>query len=592
MVYKIADNILSPLGETTAQNYQTVKSGRSALRTYECLWQLPRPFSASLFTEAQREAMATEGLTPFESMVVCSVRRALQDVAIDITQPSVVLILSTTKANVDLLTADGPLPESLFPGQSARRIARYLGFTTEPIVVCNACISGVAALLLASRLLEAGNYDYAVVCGADCQSRFIVSGFQSFQVVSPVPCRPFDMERMGLSLGEAAATMVLSRRPEGRWALVSGAIRNDACHISAPAKHGEGAAMALRATLGGFPVEQLAFVNAHGTATMFNDQMESLAIEQAGLSVVPVNGYKGYYGHTMGAAGVLETVLSMAALDDHTILGTRGFQERGVSGKIQLSATAQATDKQAFVKLLSGFGGGNAALLVTGGQARCERLRVVELCSGMRSRPLRRACPPVTPVTKTTHHVQLIPGVARLDGRGIPLESVDADMLTALYRQHIGDYPKYYKMDRLSQLGFVASELLLQAERRAGDAPVTTTPESTMSRAVILFCASSSVHADRRYLASIAEPDNFFPSPSVFVYTLPNIVAGEIAIRNNYHGETSFYILSEPDARLMQQILAASCLDAATESVLCGWIDYQDDDHYVADLSIEVKMKE
>lgn len=557
MVYKIADNILSPLGETTEQNYQTVKAGRSALCRYSDHWQLPEPFSASLFSEAQWQALAAEGLTPFEALATSSVRRALKDAAVDPARKGVVLIISTTKGNVDQLTQE--TTDDLSPGASARKMARVLGFTTEPIVVCNACISGVSALLLAARLLEAGTYDVAVVCGADVQSRFVVSGFQSFHVVSSEACRPFDMERTGLSLGEAAATMILSRQPQPQaWGIVTGAVRNDAFHISSPAKDGEGACQALRQVMQGVSPSQLAFINAHGTATMFNDQMESVAIERAGLSSVPVNGYKGYYGHTMGAAGVLETILSMAALDDHTILGTKGFEEAGVSGKIRLVASSEATDKQAFVKVISGFGGCNAALLVAANHISLH-----------------------TPQS-TLHdkiHVLITPERVCVDGRDIAFTGTGKTMLTDLYKRYVGDYPKFYKMDRLSQLGFIASELLLQAEGRERF-------KDCDDRAIILFNHASSIMADRQYLSSIETPGQFFPSPSLFVYTLPNIVAGELAIRNHYHGETTFCILPERQDEVMRQVLQACCQDETTRSILGGWVDYQDDAHYVADLTV------
>lgn len=557
MVYKIADNILSPLGETTEQNYQAVKAGRSALCRYSDHWQLPEPFSASLFSEAQWQALAAEGLTPFEALATSSVRRALKDAAVDPARKGVVLIISTTKGNVDQLTQE--TTEDLSPGASARKMARVLGFTTEPIVVCNACISGVSALLLAARLLEAGTYDVAVVCGADVQSRFVVSGFQSFHVVSSEACRPFDMERTGLSLGEAAATMILSRQSQPQaWGIVTGAVRNDAFHISSPAKDGEGACQALRQVMQGVSPSQLAFINAHGTATMFNDQMESVAIERAGLSSVPVNGYKGYYGHTMGAAGVLETILSMAALDDHTILGTKGFEEAGVSGKIRLVASSEATDKQAFVKVISGFGGCNAALLVAANHISLH-----------------------TPQS-TLHdkiHVLITPERVCVDGRDIAFTGTGKAMLTDLYKRYVGDYPKFYKMDRLSQLGFIASELLLQAEGRERF-------EDCDDRAIILFNHASSIMADRQYLSSIETPGQFFPSPSLFVYTLPNIVAGELAIRNHYHGETTFCILPERQDEVMHQVLQACCQDETTRSILGGWVDYQDDAHYVADLTV------
>ena len=568
MTYKIADNILSPLGETTQQNYEAVKAGRSALERHDQRWALPESVTASLFSEEQEKRFAVNGLSRFQSMVVTSIRQAHSQTTLDVSQPNVVLILSTTKADVELLEqipSQQDRSEEVTPAESALMIARELGFTTQPIVVCNACISGLSALILANRLLEDGQYDYAVVCGADSQSRFIVSGFQSLKALSTEPCRPFDMERIGLNLGEAAATMILSRQAEtdAVWTIRNGAVRNDACHISNPVKNGEGSYRALTAAIGNHSSEELAFVNAHGTATIFNDQMESVAIERAGLSDVPVNGYKGYYGHTMGAAGVLETILSMAAIDDHTILGTRGYEERGVSGKIQLSADNQPTSKTAFVKMLSGFGGCNAAVHLEVGGEKSEV----------------RSEKSLTP----QHTVLIQPNAVELDGRSLPIDATGKDLLKALYHQYVGDYPKFYKMDGLSRLGFIASELLLHAEGQERFVPCD-------DRAVIFFNHSSSISADRKYLESIADPENFFPSPSVFVYTLPNIVTGEIAIRNHYYGETSFYILPERSEQQMEAILRASCLDPATRSIITGWLDYEDDEHFMAEIkTLQIK---
>ena len=582
MVYKVADNILSPLGATTAENYQAVKAGRSALMRHDQRWSLPdKVLTASLFSKEQEQQILISGLSRFESMVVTSVREALSQTTFDVSQPNVILIISTTKGDVELLeeSLDSNI---LSPADSAQRIAKTLGFTTDPIVVCNACISGLSALILASRLLEDGQYDHAVVCGADSQSRFIVSGFQSLKALSPEPCRPFDMERMGLNLGEAAATMILSsivHSPlsivHSQWTLGPGAIRNDATHISNPAKNGEGSYLALKAVVSDGNQKSLAFINAHGTATIFNDQMESVAIERAGLMDIPVNAYKGYYGHTMGAAGVLETILSMSAIDDRTILATQGYEELGVSGHISLSASHQSTSKSAFVKMLSGFGGCNAALLL---EVSGERPEVRDYSQDSQLPQNMSLTSHLLPLT-SEHSVLLRPDAVEVDGRHLPIDANGPALLTALYRQYVGDYPKYYKMDPLSRLGFIASELLLQAE---GAERFVACDD----RAVIFFNHSSSICADRQYLETIADPDNCFPSPSVFVYTLPNIVTGEIAIRNGYHGETSFYILPRRDERLMQQILQASCLDLATQSILCGWLDYEDDAHFVADLHI------
>lgn len=574
MIYRIADNVVSPLGMTTAENFQALKAGRSALCRYEHHWGLPETFTASLFSEAQNRELHIPSLTRFESLAVRSVQDALQQTTLDVAASNVIFILSTTKANIELL-GEGADPG---PAAAAERIARYLGFTTQPLVVCNACISGVSAIVLAERLLDAGIYDYAVVCGADVQNPFTVSGFQSLKAVAEDDCRPFDLERLGLNLGEAAATIVFQRQEKtGCWAVERGAVRNDGYHISAPSKNGEGARMALEAIGVEDIKDQLAFINAHGTATMFNDQMESVAIARAGLQEVPVNALKGYFGHTLGAAGVLETVLSIAATDDHTILGTRGFEELGVSGKIRLSSQHTTTNKQSFIKMISGFGGGNGAIVVSKAHVSTVENRSYHVGNATFPR-------------WEQHDLLLQPSSLKIDNEPVAVTEQGMALLTALYKQRIGDYPKYYKMDALSRLGFVASELLLQA---AGDG------EEHLSQhtAVILFNRSSSIVADRQYQASIGDADfatphalreNFFPSPSVFVYTLPNIVTGEIALRHGWHSETSFYILGERNDELMRRVVSASLAECGADRVLTGWIDYEDDQHFVADLHLIV----
>ena len=546
MIYKIADNILSPLGETTAQNYEAVKAGRSVN-----------------LTKGTVPIVRSEGLTRFEAMAVKSAKRAIQEAGIDPGKDNVVLILSTTKANIEVLSQGNEDPG---PAHAAKSIAEELGVITEPIVVCNACISGVAAIILAQRLLEHRDYDYAIVCGADVLSEFTVSGFHSLKAVSEEPCRPFDMERLGLNLGEAAATMILTV-DSGQWAIEAGAIRNDAFHISSPSKDGEGARLALEAIGAEAVKDSLAQINAHGTATMFNDQMESVAIERAGLNTVPVNSLKGYFGHTLGAAGILETIITMAALDDHTVLGTKGFEERGVSGKILLSSENQTTDKDRFVKMISGFGGGNAAIMAS-------KIRNEEL--GMRNcdYPADGNFSLFTPLSS----LKITSESVTIDGKPLELQEKGGALLTEVYKRYIGDYPKYYKMDVLCRLGFVASELLL---RRCDEREDET--------AIILFNHSSSIQADKNYQTSIADPDNYFPSPSAFVYTLPNIVTGEIAIRHHIQGETSFYILQEKDEQMMEKMIEASFADPGTRRILCGWIDAEDDDHFEAELkTIEI----
>lgn len=571
MVYVLADNIISPLGDTSEDNYQAVKAGKSAIRAYAPMTDgIPDGFMASLMS------------ADFEDLVFRSAGKAIGASGIHVADGRSVFILSSTKGAIEGLGKDAD--ENLYLGETAQRIATRLGFTTRPVVVCNACISGSAAMILASRLLQLGTYDHVVVCGADCLQRFIISGFQSLNAMSAEPCRPFDIERQGLNLGEAAATVVLSSRlPAGEqatdksdkrvWTIGHGHIKNDAFHISAPSKMAEGLLEALQQTMESVGKDDLAFINAHGTATLFNDQMESIAIQRAALSDVPVNALKGYIGHSLGAAGVFETILCMKSVDDHTVLGTRGYEEMGVSGRVRLSAEHSSTHKTGFIKMLSGFGGCNATLYAKSVESSSLSLNEAKAVKDH-----------VPSVFRKTHHVRITPEGAWLDGRLLPVkgEPNEKSLLTTIYKQMIGDYPKYYKMDGLCRLGFIASELLLQAEKTEE----TSIKELQRSRGVVLFNRSSSISSDKKYLASIADKDNYFPSPSVFVYTLPNIVTGEIAIRNGYHGETSFYILPEKNEEQMQTLIQTAFLDSQTTSLLTGWIDYEDREHYEADLYI------
>lgn len=606
MAYIIADNIISPLGETSEENYLSVKSGRSGIRAYEpgtC--NIPEGFYASLLFEdfetlalrsAQKAIANAQKNIENAQKDIGNAQKAIGNGQLELKGKRTAFILSSTKGNIE---------ENISLADSAQRIASQLGIDAKPIVVCNACISGLSALILGNRLIDSGLYDAAIVCGCDTPRQFILSGFQSLKALSPEPCRPFDMERMGLNLGEAAATLILSKNPiQGNsWRMGDGFIRNDAFHISTPSKTADGLYLSLQRTLESFTKEisstckqidlkeHLAFINAHGTATLFNDQMESVAIGRAGLSELPANAYKSFWGHTMGSAGILETIISMKAIDDDTILGTRGFSELGVSGKMNICAENRPTDKKGFIKMLSGFGGCNATIWAAKNPER-ENIALSQIEQQNRE-------------FTTTHTIRITPEEVVLDHQKLwegnqnaneKLEEQEGaghhSLLTSLYRQMIGNYPKFYKMDGLSRLGFVASEILLNAEK--GDTDVERREEEgerlLEERAIIFFNHSSSIASDRNYKESINDKDNYFPSPSIFVYTLPNIVTGEIAIRNHFHGETSFFILPDKDERLMEEILQASCRDAQSKSFLTGWIDYEDERHFEADLKIK-KMR-
>lgn len=565
MTRLLSSNITSPIGMDTESNFRAIVAGKSMLREYCGLYGVPDKITASLFDSKQIEQMAVEGFSRFESLVFYSVSKALASIpsgaGFDLASERTVFILGTTKADIENL--ENNPGEYSSPGASAKKIARRLGFTTEPIVVCNACISGVSAQVLADRLIGSGCYDYAVVCGADCQSLFTMAGFLSFKAMSATECRPFDIERNGLNLGECAATMVLSGNAnvnmDGGWEIAGSHLDNDSYHISAPSPDGEGVLRAINAAVAEELKLELSSLCVHGTATMFNDQMESKAVSRAGLSQIPVMAFKGVYGHTLGASGVLETILGLRSIDEGIIPAVRGFEEPGVSGKMNISGENRLCDKQKryFLKIISGFGGCNGAVL----WRRTDGLQAVA--------PARKDVE-----TKVLCHVQINEHSAFVDGKQIETSSTGKALLTELYRMKMDSYPKFFKMDPFSKLVLVASDLLLQNQSKSEDT------------AVILFNASSSIVADKNHLSCIWNEDQFLPSPSAFIYTLPNIATGEVAIKHGFKAETTLYILNQKDDSMMDMIIQATFAQSGCQRMISGWVDCSDADIFEADLKL------
>lgn len=172
---------------------------------------------------------------------------------------------------------------------------------------------------------------------------------------------------------------------------------------------------------------------------------------------------------------------------------------------------------------------------------------------------------------KSLSTVTLNPQSAIVNGKSIPFDS-----LTGLYRLIIGDYPKFFKMDGLCKVGVLAAELCLKK--------LSATDKATT--AVILFNHGGSFAADRAYQQTIADTADYFPSPSLFVYTLANIVTGEIAIRHKIYGETSFYIMPRKDDALIEKTVSDSLLTSSPSHILYGWVEYINKNDYLAQLTL------
>jgi 3-oxoacyl-[acyl-carrier-protein] synthase-1 len=304
-------------------------------------------------------------------MVICSAKDALSRTALDISDEKTLFILSTTKGNIDLLNKsvnEGKSDDPVYLWQTASKIRHFLGLFNMPLIVSNACISGLMAIIVGARLIRTGRYEKVIVTGADLVTEFVLSGFNSFLSLSNGPCKPFDKNRQGLSLGEGAGTVILTsgvhaKNTSGKIRVGNGFSSNDANHISGPSRTGEGLYMAIRKTLEKNKTN-VDFISAHGTATPFNDEMESVAITRANLQDIPVNSFKGYWGHTLGAAGVIESIAGAHSLISNRLMRTMGFSEPGTTHPLVVIDANRDVKLNSFLKIASGFGGCNAALLL------------------------------------------------------------------------------------------------------------------------------------------------------------------------------------------------------------------------------------
>lgn len=360
----VGSHIISAFGEGSTLNYEVCMTpGATCLAVTDTPFGVPVTLPLGLLPRPEGDADTTEYAVELAYRAAVA---ALGQCYVDPSSPRTVIIVSTTKGCLPYGDSCEVSPERSLT-YIADGLAARLGNPAPTVSVSNACVSGVSAQITAASLLERGVYDAAVIVGIDMLSRFIISGFSSFKSLSANICRPFDAGRDGLSLGEAVAAMVLRRNATpapGACVLRAGSTHNDANHISGPSRVGEGSYRVLTDLCAAVADRSdIAFICPHGTATLYNDEMESIAIHRAALDDVPVMALKPRYGHTLGAAGVLETILCVEALRAGAIPGLSRYTECGVTYPLNISTDARGVSGRSFIKLLSGFGGVNAGVL-------------------------------------------------------------------------------------------------------------------------------------------------------------------------------------------------------------------------------------
>ena len=250
---------------------------------------------------------------------------------------------------------------------AAEYVRERLGLAGPCAAISTACSSSAKAFASAARLMEAGLIDAAVVGGVDTLCLTTLYGFNSLQLLSTQPCRPYDAQRDGISIGEAAAFFLLERAGEDAdaIALLGAGESCDAYHMSAPHPEGLGARRAMEAALAAAGLEPGAidYVNLHGTGTPSNDAAEDYAVHGLFGDTVPVNSTKGMTGHTLGAAGAVEAILSVLAIEQSRVPGSPGTRELDPQLRARYEIAGTPGDVRRVLSNSFGFGGSNCSLV-------------------------------------------------------------------------------------------------------------------------------------------------------------------------------------------------------------------------------------
>jgi 3-oxoacyl-[acyl-carrier-protein] synthase II len=364
---------VTPLGDSLNQLWQGLLAGQTGIGP---VLRFPVDnYSAEI-------AACIEDLSPTadRSMAHSLLERLIMQV--DRVPPDSLLITATTKSGIDNLerirlgiSADSC---DVQLSHAAETISRRLGLIGESMNISASCASSTIAIAQGAAMIALGRAEVVMICCMDLVTEFVFSGFSCLGALSPTPCRPFDRNRSGLTLGEGAASLLLMSaeraRREHRTRLGTilgwGAV-NDASHITAPAKNACGLIRAIHLALkmSARKARDIAAICAHGTGTVYNDLMELKAFNQVfGDHNIPVYSVKGAIGHTLGAAGGIEVALSLQTLATQVVPPTVGFDtpEKGAQGSVSSKPADISGD--CLLTTNSGFGGINAAIILKKGQ--------------------------------------------------------------------------------------------------------------------------------------------------------------------------------------------------------------------------------
>jgi len=365
-------DLVTAYGWGVDATWQGLLTGTSAIGPCE-------RFQTTAFATSNAATISELDNTSEESLTLQMCRPLMKNVRADLS-PETLVLLATTVGEIEYLESsllDGSVsggPEESCPDRLLHKIERLLGVSSNGMVVSAACASSSAAIAEAASLIRLQQHHSVLILGCDVVSEFVFSGFSALGALDPEVARPFDRSRGGLTLGEAAGYLLLMSEEnalrDGRPILgeIAGwGLSADACHMTAPCQDGAGLVNAIRKALrsAGMSADDVACISAHGTATAYNDAMEIAALRTAFPGrPLPTYSVKGAVGHTLGAAGIVDTIVAAETLRHKIVPPTVGLMEAGPDGVGWVATEAQAFEGDVTVSTNAGFGGINTALVL------------------------------------------------------------------------------------------------------------------------------------------------------------------------------------------------------------------------------------
>lgn len=387
-------------------------------------------------------------------------------------------------------------------GNCTRLMADHFGIFDEVATLSTACSSAANAIMLGARLLKAGEADLVVAGGTEALSRFHLNGFNSLMILDHEPCRPFDMTRAGLNLGEGAAFLVLEseemaqqRKVTPHAYLTGYGNACDAFHQTASSENGEGAYLAMTEALAmaQLSAKDIQYVNAHGTGTPNNDQSESVSLKRVFGDEMPmVSSTKSFTGHTTSASGSIETVICILAMQHHFVPANLGWKNPMENGILPTMET-QNVDLENVLCNSFGFGGNDSSLVIS------------------------------------LHPKESASEIMR-DVKIKVLSKVEINS-----EEQLTDIRKYVKPLEVRRMGKIMKSSLLsslEALQRAG----IEVPDS-----IITGTAYGCLENSERLMEQIKEEGEGMLKPTFFMQSTHNTIGSNIAIKTHCHGYNVTY---------------------------------------------------